>query len=33
LESITLDDIKACAQKMLDDGNRTLVIMRPEVAE
>ena len=30
LESITLDDIKALAQKMLDDGNRTLVIMRPE---
>ena len=30
LESITLDDIKAMAQKMLDDGNRTLVIMRPE---
>lgn len=31
LNSITLDDIKAMAQKMLDDGNRTLVMMRPEV--
>jgi len=30
LESITEDDIKALAQKILDDGNRTLVIMRPE---
>jgi zinc protease len=30
LNSVTLDDIKALAQKMLDDGNRTLVIMRPE---
>ena len=30
LESITLEDIQAMAQKMLEDGNRTLVIMRPE---
>ena len=30
LESVTLDDVKAFAQKMLDDGNRTLVVMRPE---
>ena len=29
LESITLEDIQAMAQKMLEDGNRTLVIMRP----
>ena len=33
LESVTLDDIKAFAQKMLDDGNRTLVVMRPEPTE
>ena len=32
LESITLEDIQAMAQKLLDDGNRTLVIMRPEHA-
>lgn len=30
LQSITLDDVKAFAQKLLNDGNRTLVIMRPE---
>ena len=29
LASITEDDIKALAQKILDDGNRTLVVMRP----
>ena len=29
LESITLEDIQAMAQKILEDGNRTLVIMRP----
>ena len=33
LESVTLDDIKALAAKMLEDGNRTLVVMRPEIAE
>ena len=31
LESVTLEDVKAFAQKMLDDNNRTLVMMRPEV--
>ena len=30
LESVTIDDVKAFAQKLLDDGNRTLVVMRPE---
>uniref|UniRef100_UPI00405730F7 M16 family metallopeptidase n=1 Tax=Alistipes sp. TaxID=1872444 RepID=UPI00405730F7 len=30
LESVTLDDVKAFAQQMLEDGNRTLVVMRPE---
>jgi len=30
LESTTLDDVKAFAQQMLKDGNRTLVVMRPE---
>ena len=30
LESITLEDIQAMAQKILKDNNRTLVIMRPE---
>ena len=30
LESTTLDDVKALAQQMLKDGNRTLVVMRPE---
>ena len=30
LESITLEDVQAMAQKMLEDGNRTLVVMRPE---
>jgi zinc protease len=33
LESITLDDIKAFAQQLLKDGNRTLVMMRPDHAE
>ena len=33
LNSITLEDIQAMAQKLIDDGNRTLVIMRPEHAE
>ena len=33
LESITLDDIKAFAQQLLEDGNRTLVMMRPDHAE
>ena len=32
LESVTLDDIKAFAAQILKDGNRTLVVMRPEVA-
>ena len=30
LESITLEDVQAMAKKMLEDGNRTLVVMRPE---
>lgn len=30
LDSVTADDVKAFAQKLLDDGNRTLVVMRPE---
>lgn len=30
LESVTADDVKAFAQKLLDDGNRILVVMRPE---
>ena len=30
LESVTVDDVKAFAQKLLNDGNRTLVVMRPE---
>ena len=30
VDSITLDDIKAMAQKILNDGNLTKVIMRPE---
>ena len=29
LESITLEDVQAMAQKILNDNNRTLVIMRP----
>lgn len=29
LESVTIDDVKAFAQKLLDDGNRTLIVMRP----
>ena len=33
LESTTLDDVKTLAQKVLNDNNRTLVIMRPEKAE
>jgi zinc protease len=30
LESITLEDVQAMAKKLLEDGNRTLVMMRPE---
>ena len=30
LESVTADDVKAFAQQILKDNNRTLVIMRPE---
>ena len=30
LESVTADDVKAFAQKLIDDGNRTLVVMRPD---
>ena len=30
LNSVTPDDVKAFAQKLLNDGNRTLVVMRPE---
>lgn len=30
LESVTSDDVKAFAAQMLEDGNRTLVVMRPE---
>ncbi len=30
LESITLEDVQAMAQKILNDNNRTLVIMRPQ---
>ena len=33
LESVTLEDVKAFAAKMLEDGNRTLVVMRPEAAD
>ena len=33
LNSVTLDDIKAFAQQILKDGNRTLVVMRPDHAE
>lgn len=33
LESVTADDVKAFAQKLLDDGNRTLVVMRPEIVQ
>ena len=32
LESVTTDDVKAFAAQMLKDGNRVLVVMRPEVA-
>lgn len=31
LDSVTVDDVKALARKILADGNRTLVVMRPEV--
>ena len=31
LESVTVDDVKAFAAQLLKDGNRTLVVMRPEV--
>ena len=30
LESVTLEDVQAMAKKLLEDGNRTLVVMRPE---
>ena len=30
LESVTADDVKAFAQQILKDNNRTLVVMRPE---
>ena len=30
LESITLEDVQNMAKKILEDGNRTLVIMRPD---
>lgn len=33
LESVTAEDVKALAQQILDDDNRTLVVMRPAVAE
>ena len=33
LENVTLEDVKAFAAKMLEDGNRTLVVMRPEAAD
>ncbi|MBO5890712.1 MAG: insulinase family protein, partial [Alistipes sp.] len=33
LESITADDVKAFARKLLNDGNRTLVVMRPEIVQ
>ena len=33
LESVTLEDIQAMAQKLLEDDNVTLVVMRPEVTE
>ena len=32
VESVTLDDVKAIAAKILEDNNRTLVVMRPEAA-
>ena len=32
VESVTLDDVKALAAKILEDNNRTLVVMRPEAA-
>ena len=31
LESVTADDVKAFAAQLLEDGNRVLVLMRPEV--
>lgn len=33
IESVTADDVKAFAQKLLNDGNRTLVVMRPEIVQ
>ena len=33
LDSVTADDVKAFAQKLLNDGNRTLVVMRPEIVQ
>ena len=33
LESVTADDVKALARKILEDNNRTLVVMRPETAK
>ena len=33
LNSVTPDDVKSFAQKLLDDGNRTLVVMRPEIVQ
>ena len=30
VESVTYDDVKAMAAKVLEDGNYTKVIMRPE---
>ena len=33
LESVTADDVKAFAKKLLNDGNRTLVVMRPEIVK
>ena len=33
LNSVTTDDVKAFAQKLLNDGNRTLVVMRPEIVK
>ena len=33
LESVTAEDVQAMAKRLLEDGNRTLVIMRPDHAE
>ena len=30
VETVTAEDVKALAKKILDDNNKTLVIMRPE---